>query len=1116
MSVQQSFKEDFPKKKIIHNGVFTKAFIKYNQDLVRSGLSDQVVYTNKNGRRMMYNKSTDRFVQKSTYYTKTGKLRSKFNNPNYVIDNDTLLEPRVYVDKSFVPSYNEALNHALGGSVRIDMPSINDNLSFLIPKIKQKEGKLIYLENNGTWFALNHTTMKKLRKKLRPDIIMVEEWESGEEIVKAIAIDPNPYIVIKPQKKNPVIDGAFFDKLHLLPKVNLDKYGVFKEVDEDNYINNCLCMCFQAAGHDITGIKQLVRNQTIPQRLLGKVADKLGVYITVRRIEDKKNLKHYGDKTKPRLELGLINKHYFLIEKTKYTSYCIKNYFEVEGEKNWNQIYKKSPKQYFKGKDRFITSYDVIRLLLENKSTHLKDMELCDALYSTNEYKNLEETFTDLSYNDTVAGWDFKSRMFVEGGLKKNEWRDPKKFEKNCLNTYYFDFETTTRRNDTKDTVHKPYCVYTDQHENGFFGEDCGHQLLKNIIMYHGMTVETLQEIEDHNCSFDTNTKDKIPIPFVRLIAHNSGYDFRFILKYLSRVDTIEKGSGLMTASARFYHGDRVVCIEIKDSLKMINMPLGKFSGAFGLEVKKEIMPYDLYTEENVEQVWIDKETCLSFVKENEQKEYLENCEKWNCIEDGKINILDYAGEYCFMDCITLKHGFEKFNKLVKEAINEDINDYISLASMAHNYLVREGCYDGILAMSGVPRAFIQKCVVGGRTMCAENKKSIECTDKKISDFDAVSLYPSAMARMPGFLKGKPKVIKDANFFDEWVKDNADGYFVCARIKSIKKHYKFPCVSVKTESGIRDFTNDLEGQIVYLDKVGMEDFLHYHQAEIEFINGYYYNQGHNDKICEVIQYLFEQRLKFKKEKNPIQMVFKELMNSSYGKSYLKPIDSEIEYVPAQAFDKFMERNYNYIKEAVKLANGKYYKVKVIKPIDQHFNNVHVGVEILSMSKRIMFEVMTLAEDLDISMYYTDTDSIHIDSDKISLLAQKFQEKYGRELIGKQMGQFHTDFDMDGAVGDIHAVESIFLGKKCYIDKLEAEDKDGKKIYDYHIRMKGVPADCIKYKANQEYGGDIVKLYKDLYEGKELTFNLLAVRPKFELCKNMTIISRKTFNRKIRF
>ena len=57
------------------------------------------------------------------------------------------------------------------------------------------------------------------------------------------------------------------------------------------------------------------------------------------------------------------------------------------------------------------------------------------------------------------------------------------------------------------------------------------------------------------------NAKDRKPIPFVRLIAHNSGYDFRFLLKYLSRVDTIEKGNGLMTATARFYVGGRVLSI---------------------------------------------------------------------------------------------------------------------------------------------------------------------------------------------------------------------------------------------------------------------------------------------------------------------------------------------------------------------------------------------------------------------------------------------------------------------------------------------------------------------------------------------------------------------------
>ncbi len=45
-----------------------------------------------------------------------------------------------------------------------------------------------------------------------------------------------------------------------------------------------------------------------------------------------------------------------------------------------------------------------------------------------------------------------------------------------------------------------------------------------------------------------------------------------------------------------------------------------------------------------------------------------------------------------------------------------------------------------------------------------------------------------------------------------------------------------------------------------------------------------------------------------------------------------------------------------------------------------------------------------------------------------------------------MGQFHIDFDLEGSVGDIWATDSIFLGKKCYIDKLESRDKDNKPIY----------------------------------------------------------------------
>ena len=50
-----------------------------------------------------------------------------------------------------------------------------------------------------------------------------------------------------------------------------------------------------------------------------------------------------------------------------------------------------------------------------------------------------------------------------------------------------------------------------------------------------------------------------------------------------------------------------------------------------------------------------------------------------------------------------------------------------------------------------------------------------------------------------------------------------------------------------------------------------------------------------------------------------------------------------------------------------------------------------------MSKRIMNEVMCLGEDLGINIYYTDTDSMHIDKDGLDRLEIEFQKKYGREL-----------------------------------------------------------------------------------------------------------------------
>ena len=104
--------------------------------------------------------------------------------------------------------------------------------------------------------------------------------------------------------------------------------------------------------------------------------------------------------------------------------------------------------------------------------------------------------------------------------------------------------------------------------------------------------------------------------------------------------------------------------------------------------------------------------------------------------------------------------------------------------------------------------------------------------------------------------------------------------------------------------------------------------------------------------------------------------------------------------------------------------------------------------------------------IDIKIYYQDTDSIHLDYDDVPLAAKRYEEKYGLELVGEDLGNSHVYFDLYGATSEIYAVESLFLGKTTYIDILEPIDKHCKTINSEHIIMKGIPTSCIQYYAEQ--------------------------------------------------
>ena len=114
------------------------------------------------------------------------------------------------------------------------------------------------------------------------------------------------------------------------------------------------------------------------------------------------------------------------------------------------------------------------------------------------------------------------------------------------------------------------------------------------------------------------------------------------------------------------------------------------------------------------------------------------------------------------------------------------------------------------------------------------------------------------------------------------------------------------------------------------------------------------------------------------------------MNSMYGKTVIKPIETDTIVKDNRAdFEKYISYNYNYTDSVIEV-NGKFY-IKKVKSILSNYNYVHCGVEILSMSKRIMNKVFSCSNDCGVKIYYQDTDSIHLNYDDVGKVCMRYKE-----------------------------------------------------------------------------------------------------------------------------
>ena len=678
----------------------------------------------------------------------------------------------------------------------------------------------------------------------------------------------------------------------------------------------------------------------------------------------------------------------------------------------------------------------------------------------------------------------------------------PKKKTDPITDVWFADFETTTDGDQ-----HHPFllCFHSANNRTGtYWVKD-----FNNVA--HMVTTAFTQLV--------TSGKPQL------VYFHNLNYDGAFVLPYFDvKKDTIITlgASKIIAFTALIRASSNVktkpIPVHFRDSYALITAPLSKFGKMFNLNVHKEVLPYTFYTQENVQKLnegyMPTLEEYMSYEIESRRDELNQVLQTVpGMLLDDRVNALAYAHYYCARDCAVLKEGVLRFRAQLLEVTKIDAFTVMTLPSVAYNFLINEGCFKGCFNLNTAPLLFIRQCVTGGRCMLRNNEK--QYVDGTVMDFDAVSLYPSAMARLHT-LKGHPKVVDPAQHSLAWLLQQ-DGCFLEIDISEVPKHLDFPLINRQTEHG-RHFSND-PGPM-FADNITIEDIIQYHHvpmSSIRVIRGYYYDEGKNTTIQTVIRKIFEARLKYKAEGNPLESIYKLIMNSCYGKSILKPVFKRMNTVDRAGLERELLDNSADVLCWEPLYDGDRYLLKQSKPLVMASSFPTFGVQVLSMSKRIMTEVMATAQDYNLPIYYTDTDSIHIDKSSIEPLSDLFRQRFHRELIGKNLGQFHSDFPESPAKEMYFSRYFIGVGKKAYLDIL----RDSQDNTSYHVRLKGIPEQAILNEARQRNPnnllGGLYNLYADLYNGVPQTFNLIyegAVR--FVRDVNLAYRCRDDFKRRVFF
>lgn len=526
-----------------------------------------------------------------------------------------------------------------------------------------------------------------------------------------------------------------------------------------------------------------------------------------------------------------------------------------------------------------------------------------------------------------------------------------------------------------------------------------------------------------------------------------------------------------------------------------------------------------------------------------------------NCIKDGIFDVGKYAEFYCERDVDLLCLGLRCWAAIGEQDATKntfkglppfkkfDVFNFLSAPAIAQAVTeaeVRKGAPENFQPINnetkdfsfesqqftfkykGLLRKFMLHATTGGRCTLANEKRMLvdvlakdarvkEIYEKvvtrgekpteeelkdmfklTIQDFDARSLYPTAMSR--AFIPlGTPRVVdyRDHPITHEHIIASAiDGSAPTDAMYLITKiQYGVPLAmpsncwkQEKPEPRCR-WANDVPSDVIQLRKLtDLYTMIETQKASFLILGGLEWKNGKATEIQEFMKKTYE----FRRQNHsggfdhPIQEAAKLIMNSFYGKNVTKMREFNEIFFPKvlwkhdEKTDQFYQVNgadnlMNYLKDHWRdikqvISVGGSFAVKV-KAEDESAYDVNFGCEVLAGARALICRVSAAIEKITKQPpLYTDTDSLHVFGWQIEAIADWFEKKFKIPMIGGELGQFHPDFEPQGFKPGEKFMGSVFfcgVGKKMYIDEIVGDQGS---TY-FHKRAKGIKAEWL---SKQEY------------------------------------------------